>query len=391
MPKGNQRGSIEEHRGKLRLRYYFEGKPMREPTGLADTPANRHTARCRLDERMHQMRCGFFDPRQVAPLAGRERLFCAYIDTYLLSLHALAPSSRTRYERILRNRWQPWLGHLPMRKIVRADIDEAMARSLAGKSENYRSSCVVVLKALFAHAEDAEAVAKNPCAKVRTPLPARPKLKKSDVWQPTEVPRVIAAAYEEGENEGRMIELAFTTGMRFGEVRALRWENVDLVHAQIHVVLTAAEDYAGGAPVGPPKTAKSRRTIDIGQRLLELLRAHWRANAGKSDWLFPNPDAPADQPGPLLYYQLYKLMRRITAKVGVYRSPHKTRHTFASTAVGSGTLNIYEASEILGSTHETTERFYLAWADEERRRRQAELLDSMYPDGQEGTGPGSKA
>ena len=38
-------GTINLHRGKLRLDFYFRGRRCRESTGLADTPANRRRLR----------------------------------------------------------------------------------------------------------------------------------------------------------------------------------------------------------------------------------------------------------------------------------------------------------------------------------------------------------
>jgi integrase len=376
MAKGRQRGSIEDHGGYWRLRFYMDGKPKRKATGLAATTANKKRAEAMLDDILYEVRKGKYEPaRKTAAGIGGERTFAEYTDTWLASLQ-LKASSVLRYRRIVKNRWKPHLGAYVLRRITRADLDEAMTRALAGKSQNYASAAVVVLKAIFKHALESDAISANPAEKIKAPLPARPKLKHADVWAAAEVPAVLAAAYAFGKHEGRMVELALLTGMRFGEVRALRWDAIDIKNAQLHVRLTAAEDYAGGDQAGPPKTEKSERTLDLGPRVVALLRLHMKEAMGKSQWLFWNPDDPEKL---MPYHRLRRVMDAIGKAMGRRLSPHKTRHTFASTALSSGTLNLYEAAEIMGDSHSTVEAFYLTWADEARRREKAKALASMYP------------
>lgn len=84
--------------------------------------------------------------------------------------------------------------------------------------------------------------------------------------------------------------IAVCTGMRLGEILGLRWEDVDLEQGTITVRQTSGvkrKDEFAGLPeeaipkkgrnesyLKPPKTKKSRRTIDIPQVLVEALRRH---------------------------------------------------------------------------------------------------------------------
>ncbi len=69
------------------------------------------------------------------------------------------------------------------------------------------------------------------------------------------------------------ILLAVTTGMRRGEVAALRWRNVDLAKARISVE-EAAEQTKKGVRYKPPKSDKGRRTIALLSLVSDELRAH---------------------------------------------------------------------------------------------------------------------
>jgi integrase len=67
--------------------------------------------------------------------------------------------------------------------------------------------------------------------------------------------------------------LAVHTGMRQGEMLALRWQDVDLENAVVSVRRTLTR--SGGRVVfGEPKTNKSRRSIRLTQQAVEALRSH---------------------------------------------------------------------------------------------------------------------
>ena len=67
--------------------------------------------------------------------------------------------------------------------------------------------------------------------------------------------------------------LAISTGLREGELLALRWEDVDLEAAVLRVSQTLTRD-GGKVSVGPPKTKNSRRSVGLTDPTVEALRAH---------------------------------------------------------------------------------------------------------------------
>lgn len=75
--------------------------------------------------------------------------------------------------------------------------------------------------------------------------------------------------------------LELETGLRLGEIIALRWENVDLETGKIEVNLIAAivskeQPQEGGTKaeliLQTPKTKKSIRTLYIGEHMVSLLK-----------------------------------------------------------------------------------------------------------------------
>ena len=67
--------------------------------------------------------------------------------------------------------------------------------------------------------------------------------------------------------------LAISTGLREGELLALRWEDVDLEAAVLRVSRTLTRS-GGKVSAGPPKTKNSRRTVGLTKGAVEALREH---------------------------------------------------------------------------------------------------------------------
>ena len=70
------------------------------------------------------------------------------------------------------------------------------------------------------------------------------------------------------------ILLAVTTGMRRGEVLAVRWSDIDLDSGILSVTRTLEKSRYGGLNFKQPKTQKSRRTISLPAITVEALRLH---------------------------------------------------------------------------------------------------------------------
>lgn len=68
--------------------------------------------------------------------------------------------------------------------------------------------------------------------------------------------------------------LALTTGMRQGELLALKWSDLDLTYGKLQVQRTLIRVSGGQAIVAEPKTATSRRCIHLTQRAIEVIIRH---------------------------------------------------------------------------------------------------------------------
>jgi integrase len=146
-----------------------------------------------------------------------------------------------------------------------------------------------------------------------------------------------------------------TTGLRQGELLALRWRDVDLDAGRLAVVansvrvtkrtrallgLTTAEPLRGD-----PKTARGRRVVELPAIAVEALRRHRQAASVISvgGHVFTRPDGRI-----LSVPTVWSRWRRLLERAGVpIVRPHDARHTVATLLLGSG-VHPKLVSEMLG-------------------------------------------
>jgi integrase len=97
-----------------------------------------------------------------------------------------------------------------------------------------------------------------------------------------EVRRLLAAATD--DRLEALWVLAVHTGMRQGELLALKWTDVDLEAGKIRVRRTLTRE-SGHYTLGEPKTKKSRRTVKLTGAATEVLRSHLSRQMADMDQL----------------------------------------------------------------------------------------------------------
>lgn len=182
------------------------------------------------------------------------------------------------------------------------------------------------------------------------------------------------AALEQGE---LVTLLALYTGLRLGEICALRWQDIDQARETLHVrgsaqrLQVSGEGAKTAVVVGAPKSAKSRRTIPIPAFLMERLQAH-RAQSD-SVYVLGCGDKPAD---PRAIQRRFTRLVSSVGLVGVHF--HTLRHTFATRMLELG-VDVKTVSVLLGhsSTRITLEFYAHSLLDQQRAA--VEKLAQMFP------------
>ena len=129
-------------------------------------------------------------------------------------------------------------------------------------------------------------IQRNPSRHVRLPRIVRSREKL--ILDAEEARRLIEAA--RGEEFAALYTLALTTGVRSGEIRALRWRDIDLEGGRVLVRGTVTTRIGGGRTIDTPKTPRSLRDIPIPQVTVQALAAHRARSTPAEGLVFPGRD-----------------------------------------------------------------------------------------------------
>ncbi len=143
------------------------------------------------------------------------------------------------------------------------------------------------------------------------------------------------------------ILICLNTGLRIGEVCALRWENIDFESKKIHIEKTIERIYSKEENktiviIDTPKSITSVRTIPINSKLYNILK-QIRGKSKKTDFVLAGSSEHYVVPRNYQYH-FKEILKR--SKVKKYKF-HTLRHTFATNCIEAG-MDIKSLSEILG-------------------------------------------
>jgi integrase len=157
-----------------------------------------------------------------------------------------------------------------------------------------------------------------------------------------------------GDRLEALYVLALNTGLRQGELLALKWEDVELEDAVVRVRRTLTRT-RGKVTIGPPKTTRSRRSVGFTQKAVEALRDHLARQLEEMEQMgslyrpgglvFANESGGIINPSNLRNRSFARLLHR--AGLPPTTRFHDLRHTCA-TLLLSRNVNPKIVSEMLG-------------------------------------------
>ena len=216
----------------------------------------------------------------------------------------------------------PKFGNVPIDQISYMDIEVFISRL---KCTNKRKNNILVpIRDIFKMAHRAGYIEKNPMALVENPRNEKPDIHPLSMDEVNLLLQNVLPYYR------NFFIVAFFTGMRFGEMAALKWRNVDFNLRIIKVRETRVR-----GEEGVPKTKKSVRDVDMLPPVVEALRDQRKETMGKSEYVFLNKNGRPLLPGSMNYH----IWKPALAKSGLEsRSLYQTRHTFATLMLDAGEL-----------------------------------------------------
>ncbi len=200
-----------------------------------------------------------------------------YCEHFLRTTKAtIRPSTWERYAQLLRVHVIPTIGGVKLRRLSAAHLEDLYATRLAGglsPTTVYHLHSVV--RRALGRAERSYIVDRNVAALVDAPRRARHGVTAFDAGQ---VGRLLNAA--SGDPLEALYLLAISTGMRQGELLALKSANVSFEAGRLQVRSTVRRT-KDGWHFGEPKSARSRRQITLTPDAVEALRVHKARQAGE--------------------------------------------------------------------------------------------------------------
>lgn len=210
-----------------------------------------------------------------APLPSERHTVAVFLDGWLAGARGtVKPRTWARYETLLRLHAEPFIGKTALGKLTPAAIRDLYAsRQKAGLSSTTVRQLHAVLHRACEQALRDGVLIRNVIDLVDAPRVADHPMQTLTAAQAR---NFLAAARD--DRLRALYVLAFSTGMRQGELLALRWQAVDLDAGSLSISGTL-QRIKGGFRVESPKTAGSRRRVLLTPRAVEALRAHRAAQA----------------------------------------------------------------------------------------------------------------
>lgn len=149
-----------------------------------------------------------------------------------------------------------------------------------------------------------------------------------------------------------LLALAVVTGMRRGELLALRWANIDFERGKLFVLHSVDLIAGHGYVEGKPKTAAGRRAVSLPAFLLDMLELHHarqlEQKAAVVDWVDNDLVFPNLKGGYMHPSHMGESFKKLLEEAGLLPMRfHDLRHSAATILLARG-VNIKVVSELLG-------------------------------------------
>jgi integrase len=265
-----------------------------------------------------------------------------------------------RYKELAKHHVRPHLGSAKVQKLravnfaeLYGKLQQSKADGGAGLAPRTVGHVHRLMHRVLGHAVKWGVIANNPVASAEPPRVQRAEI---EILAPDQVKIVLKALRDGPLYPVAVVGLA--TGMRRGEIVALRWSDLDLDQGKIRVERSLEQTNAGLA-FKAPKTKAGRRSISIPTSIVTELRTHWRrqqeqrlslglGKAASDDLAFARHDGTPWPPDSLTADWARAIRILKLPKVTL----HALRHTHVSQLIASG-LDVVTVSRRIGHSNPT--------------------------------------
>jgi integrase len=310
--------------------------------------------------------------------AGSTLLFSELASRYLANreLIGLKRTTLMDYESYTRVHLLPAFGAHEVEAITIELIEEFIAaKRHEGKAVKSILNYLGLMHAMFAFAVRRGWCTRNPVALVEKPRGGRNLDIRFLDMQELEALLAATPADERGTTERALYLTAAMTGLRRGELLALRWQDIDWTAGVVRV----RRNYTRGQ-FGTPKSHRSSRAVPLAQRVRDELGLHHERSRfqAPADLVFPHPELGVVLDPAKLRKRFQAAARRAGLRPVRF---HDLRHTFGTRMAAAG-APLRWIQEWLGHSDYRTTTLYADYAPDLSQATYwaARAFDSPSPD-----------
>ncbi|MCI8371759.1 MAG: site-specific integrase [Lachnospiraceae bacterium] len=296
---------------------------------------------------------------------------------FLVKQMSQKASTQLKYHTIAENHILPILGHREISEITETEISEFLVQKLnKGKlhentalSPSYVKTMGIMLNSVIAYAVVMD-YRKPMKSKIVKPLERKHEITIMDCLTQKKLEDSLKI---NDSVTATGIMLALNSGMRIGEICALRWDDIDFHTNVIHVRHTISRikntDESTTKTIlviDEPKTKTSNRKIPINSKLLPILHKA-KANAVSE---FVISDKKEFMSPRTFEYRFHQALKKLAIPDINF---HALRHTFATRCIELG-VDIKTLSEILGHSNVSITLNTYVHSSIQHKREQMEKL-----------------
>jgi integrase len=216
------------------------------------------------------------------PTLGRES-FGYWAERWLVTTYGLKPKTQEGYRSLVNHHLLPRLANTPVARVDLAMVSSVLSEiSRSGAGSGTVGNIRGVLNLVLEQARLSGAIRANPVRDTKAPKKPHQEMvfltpdeiivvSDEIAFPPTKNGQRPRQSFPE---RGLQVRLAGFTGLRAGEITALKVSALDLTTMHVRVLLSASEAY-GQLQIGPPKTWR-RRSVPLPSALAEDLSVHVR-------------------------------------------------------------------------------------------------------------------
>jgi integrase len=244
------------------------------------------------------------------------------------------------YEKMVRRCLKPVIGTVRLADVSSLLVERFMSEMRGGGgtlakpvSAYCQAGALTTLRTALTDAVRHRLIDADPTHGVRKP---KKEHREAKWWSPAEAAAFLSSPVVASHRLFALFRLALESGMRLGELLALRWADIDFTAGVVHV-RRSLEEIAYAFREKAPKTRAGRRTLPLSSQTVDALASHRKGMFAEGRDVRAGVVFVSTAGTWLFKKNLHKLFRRLVRLSGVpVIRPYDLRHTAASMWLANG-------------------------------------------------------